>query len=96
MEVCHTIIVFINILPDCHCMVMFTVKGTVYKLYLRNLIVYKKLQLFLYCLCISETQFLINGRKTVTAGERTSSAAFIINDPVLKLRQIFVNERNTA
>ena len=59
-------------------MVMFTVKGTVYKLYLRNLIIYKKLQLFLYGLCISETQFLINGRKTVTAGERTSSAQALL------------------
>ena len=77
-------------------MIMFTVKGTVYKLYLRNFIIYKKLQLFLYCLCVSETQFLINGRKTVTAGEGAPSAAFIINDPVLKLGQIFLNEWNTA
>ena len=65
VEIRHSIIMLINVLPDCHCMVMFTVKSTVYKLHLRNLIIYEKLQLFLHHLRISETQLLINGRKTI-------------------------------
>ena len=94
MEVRDSIVMFRNIPPDCHGMVMFAVEGTVYKFDLWNFIVNKKLQLFFYKFNITEPELLIYGRKTVAAGKWTPSAAFIIDDTVFKLCKVAVCKRN--
>ena len=85
---------FCDITPDRHCMIMLAVKCTIYKFHLRDLIINKKLQLFFYKFNIAESKFLINRRKTVTAGKGAASAAFIINDSVFKLFKILICKRN--
>ena len=83
-----------NIPPDCHGVIMFAVKGTVYKFDLWNLIVNKKLQFVFYKFDITEPKLLVYGRKTVAAGKRAPSAALIIDDTVFKLCKIAVCKRN--
>ena len=94
MEVRDPVVMLCNIPPDCHGVVMFTVKGTIYKFHLRDLIINKKLQFFFYKFNIPEPELLIYGRKTVTAGKWTSPAALIINNAVFKLRKVAVCKRN--
>ena len=77
-------------------MIVFTVKGPVHKLYLRNLFIQEKLKLFFYKLQIAEPKLFINGRKAVAAGKRTASAAFIINDPVCKILCLLIGKGNSA
>ena len=85
MKVRHSIVMVFYILPDRHGMVMFTVKGTVYKFHLGYLVIQEKLQFFFfYQGKIPEPQFLINRGQTIAAGKRTPPAAFIINDPITK------------
>ena len=69
---------------------MLTVKRTVHKLDLRHPVIQEKLQFFLNQFKIAESELLINRRKTVTAGKRTSPAALIINNLVLKILQMFI------
>ena len=94
VKVCHTIIMFQNIFPDCHSMFMFTVKSTVHKFHLWNSVIQEKLQFFFDQFQIPETKFLIYGRQTVATGKRASPAALIINDSVLKFLQMLINKWN--
>ena len=96
MKIRDSIIMLCDIFPYCHGMIVLAVKGTVHEFHLRNFIVDKKLQLFFHQLNIAKTELLIYRRKTVAAGKRTTSAALIINDPVLKLCKIFICKRYFA
>ena len=74
---------------------LFTVKGAVYEFNLGHFFFQKEIQLLTDTPKGAEVHGLLNGRKTVTAGERTASAALIVNDTVLKVcqlsaRQIFL------
>ena len=54
----------------------------------------EKLYFFFDQFQIPEPQFLVDRRKTVAAGERTSPARLVINDTVFEFFQIFVDKRN--
>jgi hypothetical protein len=71
---------------------MVTVKGSVYKLYLRNLSLKEKIKLLLDQLRIPKPDGFINGGKTVAAGKWTPPAAFVINNPVFKAGNVFIKE----
>ena len=93
MKIRNAVIMFLYVLPDSHGMLMLTVKGTIYKFHLRYFCINKKLQFLVYQRQTTKTQFFVHGRQTVTTGKRTSTAGFIINDPVFKLFQIRVAKR---
>ena len=61
MEVSDTIVMFIQILPDSHGMVVIAVKGPVYKFNLLYLFLQEKSKFPLYHLNIPETHGFING-----------------------------------
>jgi len=44
VKIRDSIVMLLNIFPDCHSMVMFTVKCTIHELHLRNLMIQEKLQ----------------------------------------------------
>ena len=90
MKICNAFIMLRYILPDRHGMVMLTVKCPVHKFHLRHFMIDKKLQFFFYQFYLSEPETFIYGRKTVTAGKWTSSAGLIVNDPVLKIFDMFI------
>ena len=94
MEIRNSIIMLLNILPDFHRMLMITVKGSVNKFHLRNLVVEEKLQFLLYQRQISQAYPFVNRGQTVTAPKRTSSAGFIINDPIGKILHILIKKRD--
>ena len=96
MKIGNSVIMLCNIGPDGHGMVMLAVKGPVYKFHLRHLVIQEKLQFLFHQLQITESQLFIHGRKTVAAGKRTASAAFIIYDAVLKFLQILIGKGNCA
>ena len=77
-------------------MCTITVKSPVYKLYLGNLVVNKKLELFFHHGEIPEPQTFINGGKTVAAGKRTAAAGFIIYDLMLKVFHMVIYKRDLA
>ena len=52
--------------------------------------VQEKLQFREYQIETPEAHRLIDGRKTVTAGKRTSAAALIVDDPVLESCHIII------
>ena len=84
MKVGHTIVILQNMLPDCHGMTLFRVKGPVHKLDLRHSFFQKKIQLRQNQLKIPETHRLINGGQTIATGKRAAAAALIIDNTVLK------------
>lgn len=90
MEIRNSIIVLLNIFPDFHCVLMITVKGSVNKFHLRNLLIKEKLQLLLHQCQISQAYLFVNRGQTVTAPKRTSAAGFIINDPIGKILHILI------
>src|SRR5574344_881161 len=94
MKIGNPIIMCDQITPDFHSMFVAAVKCPVNEFHLRNLMVQEKLQFFFYQIKIPESQFLINGGKTITTGKWTPSAGFIIDNPVFKVFQIFINKRN--
>ena len=73
MEVGHTIVILQNMLPDCHGMTLFRVKGPVHKLDLRHSFFQKKIQLRQNQLKIPETHRLINGGQTIATGKRAAA-----------------------
>ena len=77
-------------------MCTITVKSPVNKLYLGNLVVNKKLELFFYQGKIPEPKAFINGRKTVAAGKRAAAAGFIIYDLMLKVLHMVIYKRDLA
>ena len=80
----NSIIVFQQILPDCHRMALFAVKRPVYELHLRHLPVKEKLQLPCYQRKAAEPHFFVNRRQTVTTGKWTSTAALIVDNAVFQ------------
>ena len=94
MEIRNSIIVLLNIFPDFHCVLMITVKGSVNKFHLRNLLIKEKLQLLLHQCQISQAYPFVNRGQTVTAPKRTSAAGFIINDPIGKILHILIKKRD--
>ena len=94
MEIRNSIIMLLNIPPDFHRMLMITVKGSVNKFHLRNLVVEEKLKFLLYQRQISQAYPFVNRGQTVTAPKRTSAAGFIINDPIGKILHILIKKRN--
>ncbi len=56
----------------------------------------EKLQFFSYQIKTPETKPFVYRRQAVAAGKRTAPAAFIINDPVVKILQILIWKRNLA
>ena len=93
MKIRNAVIMFLNIFPDSHGMLMLTVKSTIYKFYLRHFSINKKLQFFVYKRQTAKPQLFVHGGQTVTAVKRTSTAGFIINDPVFKVLQIRITKR---
>ena len=94
MEIRNSIIVLLNIAPDFHRVLMITVKGSVNKFHLRNLLIKEKLQLLLHQCQISQAYPFVNRGQTVTAPKRTSAAGFIINDPIGKILHILIKKRD--
>ena len=60
MKICNSIIMLPDISPDFHCMLMITIKGSVHKFDLCNLIVKKELQFPLNHFQIPESYGFIN------------------------------------
>ena len=60
VKVCHTIVICLYKAPQLHGMSMIAVEGSVHKLNLWHLLVYKKLKLSFDNLSIPETQCLIH------------------------------------
>ena len=67
-------------LPDFSCVFSVTVKGSVHKLDLGNLLFNKEIQFFKHLIKTSKTNCLIYRRKAVTTGKRTPPACFIVNN----------------
>ena len=96
MKIGNTIIMLPDILPNLHRMTVTAVKCPVHKLHLGDLVFQEKLQFLFHQLQTSEAKLFIYGRQTVTAGERTSPAAFIIYDLMLKFFHIPIDKRNSV
>ena len=75
-------------LPDSKRMLPLTVKCTVYKLHLRNLVFQKEIQLLLHQFQTAKPHRFVNGGQTIAAGKRTAAAALIIHDPIFKAGHI--------
>ena len=88
MEIGNAVIMVPDILPDSHCMGLFTVKGSVYEFYLGHFRLKEPLQFRQYQIQAAKTQFPINGRQTVGTGKRTSSAAFVVDNAVFQFFHI--------
>ena len=96
MKISRSVVMFREIFPDRHRMIVAAVERPVHKLHLRYFSVNKKLQFPLHKLRITEPQTFVDRRETVTAGKRASPAGFIIDDLMLKRIHILVDERNFA
>ena len=94
MEIGNAVIMLFDITPDCHGVIMFAVKCTVYKFNLRYFMIDKKLQFFFYQFQITEPQTLIYRRKTITARKWTSTACLIINNLMFKKLHVLIYKRN--
>ena len=78
MEICDAIVMFLNILPYCHCMGMATVKSPVYKFYLFYLMIQEKLQFLFYDINVTQPYALIHGGQAVAAAKRAAPAGLVI------------------
>ena len=96
MEIGDSVIMFLNVRPDLHCMRMITVECPVHKFYLRHFPVNKKLQFLFHKLRIPEAKLLFHRGKTVTAGKRTATSRLIINDTVFKIARLVIAEWNVT
>ena len=96
MKICNPFIMLFDIIPDCHRMIMLTVKCSVNKLNLWHFMINKELQFFLHKFQVTESKTFINWRKTITTRKRTSSARLIINDTVLEILNITIDKRYFA
>ena len=67
MKIRDAIVVFFDIIPDCHAVPVIAVKRPVYKFDLRHFMIQEKLQFLLYQLHASKPHPLIDRRKAVTA-----------------------------
>ena len=72
---------------------MVHIEGPVHKFHLGNLLLQEKGQLFFHQRQAPEAHPFVNRGKTVAAGKRAASAAFIIYDPVLKFCHVSVDKR---
>ena len=92
MKIRNTIVMFLDIIPDSHSMLMPAVKGTVHKFHLWHFCINKKLQFPVYKRKTAKPQLLVYRRQAVTAGKRAATAGFVINDPVFKILQIRITK----
>ena len=67
MKIRDAIVVFFDIIPDCHAVPVIAVKRPVYKFDLRHFMIQEKLQFFLHQLYAAESNPPVDGRKAVTA-----------------------------
>ncbi len=86
MKVCDTVVIFKNILPYSHSMLMAAIKCAVHKFYLIYFMIQEKTQFLLYDRNIAESHLIFHRRQTIGAPERTSSAGLIINNLICKRR----------
>ena len=92
MEVGNAIVMVFDILPDCHCVSMATIKGTVYKFYLRHSMIQEKLQFFPHQGKGTETQAFLYGRQAIAAGKGAAAAGLVVDDTVFKCFQAGIAE----
>ena len=62
MEICHTIIMFVNVFPYLYRVLVMAIEGSIYEFYLWHFLINKELQFRFYQIQITETQFLIYRR----------------------------------
>ena len=89
MKIGNAVIVFENMPQNRQRMVFLTVKSTVCKFNLRYFLFEKEIQLPTDTFDREEVHGFVDGRKTIAAGEGTASAAFIIDDTICKVCQVF-------
>ena len=60
VEIGNSIIMIFYVLPDGHCMIVLTIKGSVHKFHLWHFVIQEKLKFFLYQFQVAKTQFLVH------------------------------------
>ena len=93
MEICHTVIMFMEIFPYSHGMAFLAVKGSVDKFHLRHPCIQKFLQVWQYFFQRNKTHPLLYRREAIATLIGTAAGGFIVNDLILDITEIrFIRE----
>ena len=93
MEIGHTIIVFIEIFPDCHSMAFLTVKSSIDEFHLRYFCIQKFLQVRQNFFQRNKANTLLYRRQAVATLIRAATRTFIVNNLIFNITEIiFIGE----